>query len=844
MPYVSAEWLRTHVEVPDGVDVHDLAADLVRVGLEEEQVIAADFAPPIVLGRVLSVEQEKHSNGKTIAWCLVDVGEHNPDGESGRGIVCGAPNVAAGDAVVVALPGAVLPGGFEISARKTYGHISDGMICSVRELGIGEDHTGILVLDEPSPAPGTDALALLGLDGDVLEINVTPDRGYCFSMRGIAREYAHSTGAAFTDPGLPDSPPPSATGDGFAIEVDDDAPIHGQVGCDRFVARIVRGVEATATTPDWMARRLRQAGMRPISVIVDITNYVMLDLGQPIHAYDLASLSAPIVVRRARDGERLTTLDDADRSLDTEDLLITDSAGGRGQRVLGLAGVMGGAQTEVSDATTDVLIEAAHFDQISVARTARRHKLPSEAAKRFERGVDPQLPAVAAQAVVDLLLTYAAGSAGAAVTDLDHTTPREPITLDPRLPARLVGVDYTDVEVAESLTELGAQVQDDGDRLLVTPPSWRPDLTQPADLVEEVVRLRGYDQIPSVLPAARAGQGLTRSQQQRRRVAQMLADSGMVQVLTYPFVAPERDDELGLGSDDERRLQLRLTNPLAENQPFMRSTLLHTLADAAVRNVSRGLVDVSVFEIGLVSRVDGERVASPLPDLGRPPAPEDLAAITAAVPSQPRHVAGILAGYAQLPGVQSEGRKADHTDAIAAVRRIAEVLGVRIRIETDTDRPPFHPGRCAAVRTDTGALVGHAGELAPKVTAALGLPARTAAFEADLDALLAAAPGEPVQFGSLSTYPAAKEDIALVVDADVPAAQVQATVREAAGNLAEQVHLFDRYTGDAIGDHEVSLAFALRLRAPDRTLTAAEMAAVRDRVVSLAAQRHGARLRD
>ncbi|TDE90879.1 phenylalanine--tRNA ligase subunit beta [Occultella glacieicola] len=843
MPYVVPSWLRDHVEIPVGTTAAQLAADLVRVGLEEEAVHAAGVTGPLVVGRVLEVNPEPQKNGKTINWCRVDVGAHNNADGSGRGIVCGAHNFAAGDSVVVALPGAVLPGDFAIAARKTYGHVSDGMICSESELGLGEGHEGIIVLED-APAPGTDAIALLGLGEEVLEINVTPDRGYCFSVRGVAREYGHSTGAAFTDHGLPGPDLPSGNDAGFAVELADDAPIHGVPGADRFVARIVRGVDTTAPTPDWMATRLRQAGMRPISLAVDITNYVMLDLGQPLHAYDLATLAAPIVVRRARAGERLTTLDDVTRTLDAEDLLITDSPDAPGSRILGIAGVMGGADTEVTDATTDVLIEAAHFDQISVARSARRHKLPSEAAKRFERGVDTALQAVAAQRVVDLLVQFAGGSPDAGVTDLDRTTAPEPIAIDVTLPGRLVGVEYSAETVIATLESLGALVVTGGAELLVTPPTWRADLTEPADLVEEVVRLQGYDRVPSVLPAAPpGGRGLSLTQRRRRRVASLLADSGLTQVLTYPFMASSRHDDLALPEGDPRRRAVRLANPLSEAMPYLRTSLLHTLVDAAVRNVGRGLTDVAIYEIGMVTRPDGAGHPSPLPPTGVRPSDADLDAIRAAVPAQPLRVAGVLAGSLVPPGVYTQARRADHADAIALVHRIAQATGVTPVVEADTESLPWHPGRCARFTTPDGVLLGHAGELAPKVTAALGLPARTVAFEVDLDALFDAAPSEPKQIPPLSTFPAAKEDIALVVDAGTPVADVLAAVREGAGDLAEDVHLFDIYTGESVGEGKASMAFSLRLRAADRTLTAADTAQVRDAVVALAGERLGARLR-
>ncbi len=399
---VPVDWLREYVAVPEGTTGEAIAASLVAVGLEEEGLHTGGVTGPLVVGRVLTREPEPQKNGKTINWCTVDVGDANGTGEP-QGIVCGAHNFEAGDLVVVILPGGVLTtpqGPLEVSARKTYGHVSAGMICSERELGIGDDHDGILVLTRKfagdaellaSLVPGADALPLLGLDRETVEVNVTPDRGYCFSVRGVAREYSHATGAAFTDPALDlAAKAPEPTDAGFPVELADDDPIRDRPGCDRYVARVVRGIDVSAPTPRWMATRLTEAGMRPISLPVDVTNYVMLGLGQPLHAFDLDTLEAPIVVRRARAGERITTLDDTERALDPGDLLITDRGG---ERAVAVAGVMGGAETEVGGATRDVLIEAAHFDPVSVARSARRHKLPSEASRRFERGVDPALAA-------------------------------------------------------------------------------------------------------------------------------------------------------------------------------------------------------------------------------------------------------------------------------------------------------------------------------------------------------------------------------------------------------------------------------------------------------------------
>jgi phenylalanyl-tRNA synthetase beta chain len=851
MPRVPLPWLAEHVELPAGLTAEQLAADLVRVGLEEEAIHAAAVTGPLVVGQVVERTPEPQKNGKTINWCRVDVGlEHNEPGGAPRGIVCGAHNFDVGDRVVVALPGAVLPGPFPIASRKTYGHVSDGMICSARELGLGEDHDGIIVLatlgiDAPV---GTDARELLGLGDEVLEINVTPDRGYCFSMRGVAREYGHSTGARFTDPALP-VPTEPVSGGGFAVELDDASPIHGVPGCDRFVAQVVRGVRASDPSPAWLQRRLQQAGMRPISLAVDVTNYVMLDLGQPLHAYDLGTLAAPIVVRRAAPGERMTTLDDVDRALDPEDLLITDSPdGARGSRAIGVAGVMGGAATEVGAGTADLLIEAAHFDPVTIARSARRHRLPSEASKRFERGVDPQLPRVAVARVVALLAEHGGGVPDAEITDVDRTTPAPAFELDLDLPGRLVGVPYSHDEVRETLTTIGCALTEVAPgRVRVQPPSWRPDLAVGVDLVEEVARLRGYDAIPSVLPAAPAGRGLTEDQRRRRSVARALADAGLVEVLTYPFVGTDQLDALALPADDPRRRAVRLANPLAEQQPYLRTNLLVTLVDAARRNVARGIGDLAVFEIGLVARPAADAPAAPRLPGGVRPSDEQLEALDAAVPAQPRRVAGVLAGLREPAGWWGPGRRVEAADAIEAALLVARTVGVEL-VVTNDDHAPWHPGRCARLTTPDGMLVGHAGELHPNVVAAHDLPARTAAFEVDLDELLAAAPDGPVEATPVSAFPVAKEDVALVVPADVPAAEVLAAVRAGAaasdaGDVVEDVRLFDVYTGDQVGSGNRSLAFSLRLRAADRTLTAAETAAVREAVVAEAARRFGAMLR-
>ncbi|SDU66401.1 phenylalanine--tRNA ligase subunit beta [Jiangella alkaliphila] len=829
---VPLSWLRDYAALPDDVSPRDVATRLIRAGLEVETVdeAGADLVGPLVVGRVLQFADEPQKNGKTIRWCSVDVGEAEP-----RGIVCGAHNFAVDDLVVVSLPGAVLPGGFAISARKTYGHVSDGMICSVRELGIGDDHAGILVLQPDEAAPGDDAISLLRLRDDVLDIAVTPDRGYCLSIRGVAREAATAFGVPFADPGVRTDV--AMTGDdGYPVRLED------AERCPVFAARAVTGVDPAAPSPRWLQRRVQLAGMRPISLAVDITNYVMLELGQPIHGYDRDALRGPIVVRRAAAGEKLTTLDGAVRALDPDDLLITDDSG-----PIGMAGVMGGGSTELSDATTAIVVEAAHFEPTGIARTARRHKLPSEASKRFERGVDPALPAVAAQRVVDLLVSLGGGVQEPGLTVAGSVPAPSPIEIPVDLPARVAGVDYPADEVTSLLTAVGAVVSPArAERVAVTPPTWRPDLTDPYDLVEEVARLHGYDAVPSVLPVAPAGRGVTPSQRLRRRVERAVAAAGYVEAPSYPFVGEAEFDALGFPADDARRVALRLANPISEEQPLLRTTLLPGLLATLRRNVGRGAVDVAVYEAGLVFRpAPGPLPVPPRLPVDRRPTDDELAELLAAVPSQPRRVAVALAGEREPAGWWGSGRPASWADAVEAARVVARAAGVALRVERD-EHTPWHPGRCAALYVGE-TLVGHAGELHPRVVAALGLPSRTAAMELELDRFfpggLADVADEPVRAPSVPTFPVATQDVALVVDASVAAADVEDALRRGAGELLESVRLFDVFTGAQLGEGKKSLAYALRFRAPDRTLTVEETTAARDAAVAEAAARTGAVLR-
>jgi phenylalanyl-tRNA synthetase beta chain len=813
---VPVGWLAEYVDIPAGTTVEDLDTAFVRLGLEVEEVHRpAEVTGPVVVGRVREIE-ELTGFKKPIRYCQVDVGEAGP-----RGIVCGAGNFAVDDTVVVALPGAVLPGGFEIAARTTYDHVSDGMICSARELGVGEDHAGILVLGTggEGPEPGADARPVVGLDDVVIELAVTPDRGYCLSMRGVAREMGTGLAVGWRDPAATTSP---AAGSEPAGEPAWQVTVADADRCDRFSMVALEGLDPTAPSPWWMRRRLAQSGIRTISLTVDVTNYVMLELGQPMHAFDRDAVTGPIVVRRAREGERLTTLDGATRVLDADDLLITDDTG-----PIGLAAVMGGASTEIGDGTTAVLLEAAHWEPTGVARTARRHRLPSEAARRFERGVDPEMTVAALARAAELLAEHGGARVVGAPVDVDTRAPRPAIGLDAERPGRVAGVPYPPAQVVELLEAVGCAVEADGGRLSVTPPSWRPDLTDPADLVEEVVRLAGYDDVPSVLPTAPPGRGLTDTQRRRRAIGRALAESGYVEAPAYPFVGTPALDALGLPDDDPRRQVLLVRNPLSEEEPGMRTTLLPGLLATLARNLARGRRDVALFEHGSVFP-GGIREPAPLPGVDGRPDDETLAALLGAVPEQPWHVAVALTGAREPRGWWGPGRPAGWADAVQAARLVAAAAGVELFVRPG-ESAPWHPGRCAELVVDDR-VVGHAGELHPRVCAALDLPARTSVMELDVDAL---PPAEVPVGPPISTFPPVFLDLAFVVPDEITASHVESLVRGGAGELFESVRLFDVWSGPPVPAGSRSLAYSLVLRAPDRTLTAADVAHVREGILAV-----------
>lgn len=825
VPY---SWLREVVSAgAPGWDVGpgDLEQALVRIGHEVEDV--ARLGPvegPLAVGRVAQIE-ELSGFKKPIRACLVDVGNPEP-----QEIVCGATNFAVGDLVVVALPGATLPGNFTIASRKTYGRTSNGMICSAAELGLGADHSGILVLPPGTAEPGADGAAVLGLDDVVFHLAITPDRGYGLSVRGLAREIACAYDLDFVDPAAVQPLP--AEQEAWPLTVDPDT------GVRRFALRPVSGIDPAAASPWWLQRRLLLCGIRATSPAVDVTNYVMLELGHPMHAHDRTRVSGGFQVRFARPGETVVTLDDIERKLEPIDVLIVDDVA-----TAAIGGVMGAASTEVRADSTDVLLEAAVWDPAAISRTQRRLHLPSEAARRYERAVDPAISVAVLDRCARLLVDIAGGVAEPALTDWRGEPPRAdwsppPIEISADLPDRIAGVAYAPGTAARRLAQVGASVLQSGATLTVTPPSWRPDLRQPADLVEEVLRLEGLEAIPSVLPSAPVGRGLTATQRRRRAIGKSLALSGYVEILPTPFLPAGVFDLWGLAADDPRRSTTYVVNPLEADRPHLATTLLPALLEALHRNVSRGLGDVALFALAQVVQPTEQTRAVDLIPVHRRPTDDEIATLNASLPRQPQHVAAVLAGLREPRGPWGSGRAVEAADAFEAVRIIARASGVDVTLQA-AQYLPWHPGRCAEVVAG-GTVVGHAGQLHPAVIERAGLPKGTCAVELNLDAIpIGGVPPAP----RVSPFPAVFQDVSLVVGDDVPAQAVEDAVREGAGDLLEHLQLFDVFAGPQIGANRKSLTFALRFRAPDRTLTEDDATAARDAAVRCAAERVGAELR-
>ncbi|NNF65172.1 MAG: phenylalanine--tRNA ligase subunit beta [Acidimicrobiia bacterium] len=796
---VSLNWLREYIDLPPGVE-GELPDVLHSLGHEVESV---DVLEPtftgVVVGRVESIQP--HPDADKIRLCRVTTGGEAED------VVCGAWNFEAGAVVPVAVPGAVIGGDFTIGQREIRGVTSNGMICSESELGLGDDHDGILVLDPETPI-GTDFRELVDLPDVVFDVTITTNRPDVMSMIGLAREL----GAYYRLPvKLPETDHPT-NDDAPRIAVRIDAPQVGQ----RFVARELKGI-SVSPSPVWLQQRLRRCGVRPISNIVDVTNYVMLELGQPLHAFDADEIAGrQIIVRRPVPGETLTTLDGVEHDLDPDDLVVADA-----DRATSLAGVMGGADSEVSDATTAVLIEAAAWDPATVLFMAQRHEIRTEASARFERGVDPNLPPMVTARAARLMIELGGGTASAEVTDV-YPTVAEPHTvmLSTSLCDRVLGVTLGAERISELLRLLGLEVAGGPEEFSVTVPTYRRDLARPIDLVEEVARLHGYNNFPETLPSGPAG-GLSVAQRRERTLRSLLAGAGLSEAQNFSFHGQAELDKLRLPPDDPRRVSVSVKNPLREEESLMRTTLLPGLLNSARHNVSNGNSDVFLFEIGRVF-LSGE------------------SSEFEGVPEQPRHLGFIAVGATAPDGVGSQRRPVDAYTATAAWKLVADRMGLDSAILRPAAIPGLHPVRSAEVVLD-GAVIGSVGELVPSVAAAFDLEGRVAVGEVMLDPIVADRGRWELQ--PPSPYPKVKLDLAFDVSDAVTAADLLGAVRNASGVLLESVDVFDEYRGTGLADGRKSLAVRCAFRAQDRTLTDEEIAIIRKDIESAVSDVLDGRLR-
>ena len=816
---IPLSWLKEYVTLPAKITSEQISQAFVKVGFEIESIEeqGADLKGPLVVGKVLSIE-ELSEHKKPIRFVGLDVGEKKT-----RYVICGARNFKVNDLVVVALPGALLPGDFKISARETYGKISDGMICSAKEIGISDEHAGIIVLQEGKI--GQDAIALLDVRDVIFDVSVNPDRGYAMSVRGLARELAGSLQVKYVDPADPKIAKKfgkNSNPKAVSVKIED------KTGADQIYIRTLDQVNVKKSTPLWMQRRIEKCGMRSISLAVDITNYVMLELGQPLHAFDAQYIMGGLRVVRAGKFTKLTTLDKVDRKLDPDNLLIADA-----KTPLALAGTMGGLTSEVSNVTTKIALEAAHFDPLSISRNSRSHNLSSEASRRMERNTDPALAEIASARATQLLIDLA-DAKYVGTSQAGSPIKNRKVKISQTQISKYLGFPYTAKQVKSALLLIGCKVAGSGDLLTVEVPTWRPDLINFADFAEEIARLNSYDLIPATLPTGKDGARLNDMQYRKRAVAISLANQGFTEVINYPFVSQEMVDLLGFTGD--RAKSFKIANPMSEEFPLLRTHLLPGLLTTAVRNIGRGSKNLAIFEIGTIFRNTTSLGKAVNPGISKRPSEKVIKDIYDGVPKQMLFVGAVVTGETILSDWQGSGSKFNWSDAIAKAQEIIESTGNDYEIFS-SDLAPWHPGRCAELRVN-GKPVAHAGELHPRVITALNLPERSCAFAVILSELPSAG---VTKAPAIWSFPAVVQDVALVVESKISAADLTAAIKQGAGPLLESIVLFDRY--DQMAGNKVSLAFTLTFRASDRTLTSDEVALYRDQAIAQAAKSVGAVLR-
>ncbi|MEH6415470.1 phenylalanine--tRNA ligase subunit beta [Pseudomonas sp. CGJS7] len=798
----SENWLRQHV--PTGASREQLAATLTAIGLEVEEVVALGASlDGVVVARIVSAE--KHPEADRLQVCQVETGTGTVQ------IVCGAPNARAGLIAPLAQVGALLPGGIAIKAAKLRGVESFGMLCSAKELGVDPDASGLLELPADAPV-GSPLAEYLGLPDASIEIKLTPNRADCFSVRGIAFDVAAATGSAVA--ALDVAPVPAASDAAMQVELSAGADV------PRYCGRVIEGVDATAPTPVWMAERLRRSGVRPLSLLVDVTQYVMLDLGQPMHAFDRDTLRGPVGVRHARAGETTKLLNGQDAVLDEQFLAITDGSGDA-QRVIALGGIMGGFDSRVTDATRNVFLEAAHFAPAAIIGRGRKLGLHTDAGHRFERGVDPELPRTAIEYATRLILDIAGGTPGP-VTEAalpEHLPQPQPVALRRARLARVLGLSVADAEVERILQALGLKVERSDDGWTVVPPSRRFDIAIEEDLIEEIARIHGYDTIPTTLPGG-ASRLIAPSETRvdAATVRRQLAARDYLEAVNYAFV-----DAAWLQLWQAGEGAVPLANPLSAELGVMRTMLLPGLVAALGRNASRQQDRVRLFELGNVFKSGDSG-----PQGGAPIETQRVAAaVCGAAHAEQWAVAAKPVGFHDLRG---------DLDSLA--------LASGAQLDYRPSAPAWaHPGRSADVyRIDGGReqRLGWIGQLHPRLQRALDLDQDVIAFELDLAGLVERAIPKA---GAQSKYPSVRRDRAFIVADSVSWAAVQATVHAAAGPSLRQLVLFDRYQGKGVETGFKSLAMGLILQDESRTLTDRDVDAVVAEVTAAVEREHGAKLR-
>ena len=805
VPY---SWLTEYCD--PGLSADELAERLAMRTTEVERIGYVGVPSPegFVVGRVVSVE--RHPNADRLSVCQVE------DGDCQRTIVCGAPNVAAGQTVPVALPGATMPGGQKLGQAKLRGVVSDGMILSETELELGDDAAGIIVLDDDA-APGTPLGEVLPVSEPVLELEVNSNRVDCFGVYGVAREVHAFSGAPLA--GAPWEEETEATGEGDASDY---AAVTVEVPelCPRFTARVFRDV-TIGPSPLWLKARLIAAGQRPINNVVDITNYVMLMTAQPLHAFDLDRVpDGALTIRTAKDGERMMTLDGVERTFDSETVLVCDRQGPSG-----IAGIMGGEHSEVSESTTRVLLEVATWNGVNILRTSRKLGLRSEASNRFEKQLHPEL-AIRAQRIASRLMVELCGARlvpGTIDVAADPPPPRRPRLRAGRA-EELLGMRVETDDSVAYLERLGFGVEREGDDIVAEVPAHRYyDVSREADLIEEVGRIHGYDEhLPATLPQAPEGGRLSREQALRRRAEDVMRDLGFDGIVSLSLTDPEMPTRLRLPVGDVRAAPIRVSNPLSLDHSELRTTLLASLLDAARYNLARSANRVALAETGRAYLSQGSSPAGGV--LGG-----DFAGERPAPVFEPQCIGALAAGPLTPPSWGAEAREADFFAMKGVLEALAGHFGAELELEPDA-QPFLHPGHAA--RAVIGGLdAGWIGEVHPLLCREWDLDG-AAAFEIGLAELAAASPFGHETYEDVTTYPAVYQDLAIVVDEEVPAARVRAAVMEGGGELLRTAGVFDLYRGEQIGEGKKSLALRLEFRAPDRTLTDEEVAERRSAIES------------